>query len=78
MHQKSHKITLSLLFRMNAMSTFAEEKTTLAIARQLTSRFAVVNQYIYRGGVENDDVALQAAVQYAPNHVVAVGCWGQP
>lgn len=37
----------------------------------------MVNQYIYRDGVENDDLALQAAVQYAPNHGVAVGGWGQ-
>ena len=36
----------------------------------------MVNQYIYRDGVENDDLALQAAVQYAPNHGVAVGGWG--
>ncbi|WP_167356282.1 TorF family putative porin [Acinetobacter kyonggiensis] len=55
------------------MSTFAEEKTTLAIARQLTSRFAVVNQYIYRGGVENDDVALQTGIKYAHHNGVAVG-----
>ena len=78
MHQKSHKITLFLLLSMSAMSAFAEDKTILATAGQLTGSFAVVNKYIYRGGVENDDVALQTGIEYAPNHCVAVGCWGQP
>ncbi len=77
MHQKSHKITLFLLFSMNAMSAFAEEKTISAIAGQLTGRFAVVNKYIYRGGVENDDVALQTGIEYAHHNGVAVGYWGQ-
>ena len=52
MHQKSHKITLFLLLSMSAMSAFAEEQTISATAGQLTGSFAVVNKYIYRGGVE--------------------------
>ena len=76
MHQNSHKITLSLLLSMSAMSAFAEDKTTLATAGELTGNFAVVNKYIYRGGVENDDVALQAGVEYAHQSGVAVGYWG--
>ncbi len=76
MHQNLHKITLSLLLSMSAMSAFAEEKTTSATAGQLTGSFAVVSKYIYRGSVENDDVALQAGVEYAHNSGVTVGYWG--
>ena len=76
MHQKSHKITLFLLLSMSAMSAFAEEQTISATAGQLTGSFAVVNKYIYRGGVENDDVALQAGIEYAHHNGVAIGYWG--
>jgi hypothetical protein len=77
MHQKLHKITLFLLLSMSVMSAFAEEKTISATTGQLTGSFAVVNKYIYRGGVENDDVALQAGIEYAHNNGVAVGYWDQ-
>lgn len=76
MHQTSHKIALSLLLAMSTMPAFAEEDTTLPAAGALTGNFAVVNKYIYRGGVENDDVALQAGLDYAFQNGVSVGYWG--
>ena len=76
MHQTSHKIALSLLFAMCTMPAFAEEDTILPTAGKLTGSFAVVNKYIYRGGVENDDVALQAGLEYALQSGVSVGYWG--
>ena len=76
MHLASHKIALSLLFAMCTMPAFAEEDTTLPTAGKLTGSFAVVNKYIYRGCVENDDVALQAGLEYALQSGVSVGYWG--
>lgn len=76
MHQTSHKIALSLLLAMSTMPAFAEEDTISPTAGALTGNFAVVNKYIYRGGVENDDVALQAGLDYAFQNGVSVGYWG--
>jgi uncharacterized protein (TIGR02001 family) len=76
MHQTSHKIALSLLLAMSTMPAFAEEETISPAAGVLTGSFAVVNKYIYRGGVENDDVALQAGLEYALQSGVSVGYWG--
>lgn len=76
MHQTSHKIALSLLLAMSTMPAFAEEDTTSPAAGALTGNFAVVNKYIYRGGVENDDVALQAGLDYAFQNGFSVGYWG--
>ncbi|NNH76758.1 hypothetical protein HLH17_03495 [Acinetobacter sp. ANC 5380] len=76
MHQTSHKIALSLLLAMSTMPAFAEEDTISPAAGALTGNFAVVNKYIYRGGVENDDVALQAGLDYAFQNGFSVGYWG--
>ena len=76
MHQTSHKIALSLLLAMSTMPAFAEEEIISRAAGALTGSFAVVNKYIYRGGVENDDVALQAGLEYAFQSGVSVGYWG--
>lgn len=76
MHQTSHKIALSLLLAMSTMPAFAEEDTISPAAGALTGNFAVVNKYIYRGGVENDDVALQAGLEYALQNGFSVGYWG--
>lgn len=76
MHLTSHKIALYLLFSISTAPAFAEENTTSSTTRALTGNFAVVNKYIYRGGVENDDVALQAGLDYAFQNGVSVGYWG--
>jgi len=72
----SHKVSLTCLLAINTMSVFAEDNTSSQAAGELSGSFAVVNKYIYRGGVENDDVALQAGVEYAHKSGVTVGYWG--
>ncbi|OAL79832.1 hypothetical protein AY606_04060 [Acinetobacter sp. SFB] len=76
MLHNSHKVALSLLLTIITMSAFAEQQSTSATTGALTGNFAVVNKYIFRGGVENDDVALQAGVEYAHQSGVTVGYWG--
>lgn len=42
----------------------------------VTGNVGVVSQYIYRGGVENDELAAQGGVEYAHKSGIAVGYWG--
>lgn len=58
------------------MPAFADDEVSSAKNAELSGSFAVVNKYIYRGGVENDDVALQAGLEYAHKSGVTVGYWG--
>lgn len=76
MLQISHKIALSSLLVISSMSALADENPTSPAAGELSGSFAVVNKYIYRGGVENDDVALQAGLEYAHKSGLTVGYWG--
>lgn len=76
MLQTSHKIALFLLLSMSAMSALAEENPSAAENGELTGSFAVVNKYIYRGGVENEDVTLQAGLEYNYNSGITLGYWG--
>lgn len=41
-----------------------------------SGNIGVVTKYVYRGGVENDDVALQGGVTYTHNSGVFLGYWG--
>lgn len=43
---------------------------------ELSGNIGVVTQYVYRGGVENDDVALQGGLTYSHNSGIFVGYWG--
>ncbi len=76
MLQTSHKIALFLLLSMSAMSALAEENMSSAKNGELTGSFAVVNKYVYRGGVENDDLTLQAGLEYVHNSGITFGYWG--
>jgi uncharacterized protein (TIGR02001 family) len=76
MLQISHKISLTCLLAISTMSVFAEENIPSQTAGELSGSFAVVNKYIYRGGVENDDVTLQAGLEYAHNSGITLGYWG--
>ncbi|WP_407303136.1 TorF family putative porin [Acinetobacter sp.] len=76
MQLTSSKIALFLLFSMSAVPAFAEENTTSSAAGELTGNLAVVSKYIYRGGVENNDVTLQAGLDYAFKNGVSLGYWG--
>ena len=75
MQQISHKIALSVGLALSSLSALAEENIT-APAGALSGTFSVVSQYIFRGAVENDDVALQAGIEYAPTSAITLGYWG--
>lgn len=74
MHDLSAK-TIALLLTFVSLPTFADEAHLLG-AGELTGSASIVNKYIYRGGVENDDVALQAGLEYAHPRGFLVGYWG--
>lgn len=57
MHDLSAK-TIALLLTFVSLPTFADEAHLLG-AGELIGSASIVNKYIYRGGVENDDVALK-------------------
>lgn len=41
-----------------------------------SGNIGAVSQYIYRGGVENDKVAVQAGLEYAHKSGISMGYWG--
>lgn len=43
---------------------------------EFSANAAVVSKYIYRGGVENDDVAVQAGLDYTHASGWSMGYWG--
>lgn len=54
-----------------SFSTFAEEAKS-----PVTGSVGVYNKYIFRGGVESDDPAIQAGINYALANGLTVGYWG--
>ena len=69
------KYTLSVLFITSLLSQTAVAETEKA-TQHLSGNIGVVSQYVYRGGVENDDPALQGGLEYAFNNGISVGYWG--
>jgi uncharacterized protein (TIGR02001 family) len=70
------RFTAVLAGMMACLSTYGyAEETSLANA-ELTANAAIVSKYVYRGGVENDDVALQAGLDYTHASGWSVGYWG--
>lgn len=43
---------------------------------EVTGELGVVTKYVYRGGVENDDIALQGGLSYSHQSGLFVGYWG--
>lgn len=76
MHQTLHKIALFMLLPMSSVSAFAEEESKKQSAGELTGNLTLVSKYIYRGSEENDDVAVQAGLEYAHNSGFIAGYWG--
>lgn len=57
-------------------SIFAEE-SKLSVENGLVSgNIGLVSKYVYRGGVENDDIAVQGGLEYVHKSGVSVGYWG--
>ena len=67
-------LPLSLL--LISYSAFAENSKSIFADATLTGNIGLVSQYIYRGGVENDDIAMQGGLEYALKSGFAVGYWG--
>ena len=75
MHQISKKIALGAVLAISAYSSFAAE-TSAPTHGTISGSATVLNKYIYRGGEENDDVTLQAGLEYAHNSGFFAGYWG--
>ena len=52
------------------------DSSTITAQGELTGSAAVYSKYIYRGGVENDDLTLQFGLDYAHQSGVFFGYWG--
>lgn len=57
-------------------SIYAEDALLSTSNGILSGSLGTVSKYIYRGGVENDDLAVQAGLDYAYSSGVSVGYWG--
>lgn len=64
-----YKVILALLFSTFSYSTFAAES-------EISGNVGVVSKYIYRGGVESNDLAAQGGLEYAHQSGMRVGYWG--
>lgn len=69
------KYAFSVLLVTSLLSQTAVAETEKA-AQHLSGNIGVVSQYVYRGGVENNDPALQGGLEYAFNNGISVGYWG--
>ena len=69
------KYAFSVLLVTSLLSQIAVAETEKA-AQHLSGNIGVVSQYVYRGGVENNDPALQGGLEYAFNNGISVGYWG--
>jgi hypothetical protein len=54
MHKNSHKTALFLIFFTGSVSVNASEPQQQSSKGVLSGSLAVLSQYIYRGGIEND------------------------
>ena len=61
---------------MGSTVAFAEDSTVNTANGQLSGNIGVVSKYIYRGGVENDDLTIQGGLEYAHKSGISVGYWG--
>lgn len=59
-----------------ASSSIFAQTSDLLLGGSVSGNVGVVSQYVYRGGVENNDVAVQGGLEYAHPTGFAVGYWG--
>ncbi|SPL72647.1 TorF family putative porin [Acinetobacter stercoris] len=57
-------------------SLFAKENDPTTESSTISGNVGIVSKYIYRGGVENDDPAAQAGLEYIHRSGIKVGYWG--
>ncbi len=67
----------SLVMLLAAMTTVTcAHATAVDQQGELSASIGVVSKYIYRGGEENDEPALQLGLEYAYNSGLFMGYWG--
>lgn len=76
MYKNSHKVALLFVSVTSSMSAFSSEQQDKNWTSGLSGSLAIVSQYIYRGGVENDAPTLQAGLEYAHDSGFYTGYWG--
>lgn len=65
---------LALVLSLSSISAFAaEEHIEYGV---ISGNIGAVTKYVYRGGVENGEIAFQGGLQYAHKSGVFVGYWG--
>ncbi len=71
------KIVIGLGIGLSILATtaFADDQPSV-LNGVVSGNIGAVTKYIYRGGVENDDIALQGGLTYTHNSGVFVGYWG--
>lgn len=75
MHKNSHKTALFLIFFTGSVSVNASEPQQQSSKGVLSGSLAVLSQYIYRGGIENDQPTLQAGLEYEHASGLYAGYW---
>lgn len=65
---------LALMLSLSSTAAFAIDKNIKHGV--LSGSISAVTQYVYRGGVENDEIAFQGGLQYAYKSGVFLGYWG--
>ena len=65
---------LALVLSFSSISAFAAEDNVEHGV--ISGSIGAVTKYVYRGGVENDDIAFQGGVQYAHKSGAFIGYWG--
>ena len=76
MHKDSHKVALFFGLIFSSTVTMASEEQKESSKNKVSGGLAVMSQYIYRGGVENDNPTVQVGLEYADASGVYVGYWG--
>jgi len=61
---------------MLSCSVFAENSHLVFTNGTVSGNVGLVSKYIYRGGVENDGMAIQGGLEYADKNGISLGYWG--
>lgn len=76
MNPKIYQCVLAIPFGIVSSLSFANDSKVKVENGILSGNIGVVSQYVYRGGVENDDLALQGGLEYAHKSGISIGYWG--
>lgn len=70
------KLMMTLCVVVPSSALYAAQAPITTSNGVWSGNIAAVSQYIYRGGVENDKVAIQTGLEYAHKSGMSVGYWG--